>query len=130
MAGISIGNQLDLRTRLPLDSRHLFHTIEEMVEFPDNFLPELFICQNEEEPDALFVYNKQNELDETYGKWRAFKSGDKVEIATLDKLGIVSILQDGGILLEDGRLYLENQENLKKITDEIINIITQINLII
>ena len=49
MAGISIGNQLDLRTRLLLDSRRLFHTIEEMVEFPDNFLPELFICQNEEE---------------------------------------------------------------------------------
>ena len=127
MAGISIGNQLDLRTRLPLDSRHLFHTIEEMVEFPDNFLPELFICQNEEEPDALFIFNKQNELDEKYGKWRLFKSGDKIEIATLEKLGIVSVLQDGGILLEDGRLYLENQENLKKITDEIINIITQIN---
>ena len=107
---ISLGASLALHSRQPLDDRTLFETLDELKSYPDNFLPTLFIAQVVEEPNSLFIYNKNNELDEELNHWRRFKSGDKVEIATLEKLGIVSVLQDGGILLEDGRLYLDDSK--------------------
>lgn len=53
----------------PLDNRSIFKTIEEMKDFSENYLPSLAICQNEEDWE-IYLYNKDNEADETTGKWR------------------------------------------------------------
>lgn len=73
MSSILIDN-FSYKGKKPLDDRKLFVTIAEMKAYPESQLPKLFdaFC---EEDGKKYVFNKDNSVDETTGKWREFKSG-------------------------------------------------------
>lgn len=71
---LNFGDNIDYRGKKPLDNRLLFETIEEMASYSENYLPELAICQNEEDR-KLYVYDSSNDVDDTLGKWRVFEAG-------------------------------------------------------
>ena len=71
---ISLGSNLALHTRLPLDDRTIMETIEEMKGYPENFLPDIAYCFVKED-GKMYVFNRDNESTELTGKWKEFTSG-------------------------------------------------------
>ena len=71
---ISLGSNLALHTRLPLDDRTIMETIEEMRDYPENFLPDIGYCFNKEN-GKMYVFNRSNDIDPVLGKWREYGSG-------------------------------------------------------
>ena len=71
---ISLGSNLALHTRLPLDDRTIMETIEEMKDYPENFLPDIAYCFVKED-GKMYVFNRDNESTELTGKWREYGSG-------------------------------------------------------
>lgn len=66
--GISIIDNFDYRAGKPNFTRDLFENIEEMVAFPEMYLPTVFEC-NIKSGDR-YRYNANNEVDPILGKWR------------------------------------------------------------
>ena len=66
--GISIIDNFDYRAGKPNFTRDLFENIEEMVAFPEMYLPTVFEC-NIKSGDR-YRYNVNNEIDPILGKWR------------------------------------------------------------
>ena len=71
---ISLGSNLALHTRLPLDDRTIMETIEEMKDYPENFLPDIAYCFVKSD-GKMYVFNRENESTELTGKWREFSGG-------------------------------------------------------
>ena len=71
---ISLGSNLALHTRLPLDDRTIMETIEEMKDYPENFLPDIAYCFVKAD-GKMYVFNRENESTELTGKWREYGSG-------------------------------------------------------
>ena len=71
---ISLGSNLALHTRLPLDDRTIMETIEEMKDYPENFLPDIAYCFVKAD-GKMYVFNRSNDIDPVYGKWREYGSG-------------------------------------------------------
>ena len=71
---ISLGSNLALHTRLPLDDRTIMETIEEMKDYPENFLPDIAYCFVKAD-GKMYVFNRSNESTELTGKWREYGSG-------------------------------------------------------
>ena len=71
---ISLGSNLALHTRLPLDDRTIMETIGEMKDYPENFLPDIAYCFVKED-GKMYVFNRDNESTELTGKWREYGSG-------------------------------------------------------
>ena len=71
--GISIIDNFDYRAGKPNFTRDLFENIEEMVAFPEMYLPTVFEC-NIKSGDR-YRYNANNEVDPILGKWRLVSSG-------------------------------------------------------
>ena len=71
---ISLGSNLALHTRLPLDDRTIMETIEEMKDYPENFLPDIAYCFVKAD-GKMYVFNRSNDIDSVYGKWRAYSGG-------------------------------------------------------
>lgn len=116
---ISLGASLALHSRQPLDDRTLFNNLDELKSYPDNFLPTLFIAQVVEEPNTIFVYNKNNDLDSELAHWRRFKSGEKINDASYLDKGIIQILKDNGLIINNGILSLD--KNVIPIADKKID---------
>ena len=66
--GISIIDNFDYRAGKPNFTRDLFENIEEMVAFPEVYLPTVFEC-NIKSGDR-YRFNRNNEVDPILGKWR------------------------------------------------------------
>ena len=66
--GISIIDNFDYRAGKPNFTRDLFENIEEMVAFPEMYLPTVFEC-NIKNGDR-YRFNANNEVDPILGKWR------------------------------------------------------------
>lgn len=69
---ISLGSNLALHTRLPLDDRTIMETIEEMKDYPENFLPDIAYCFVKSD-GKMYVFNRENESTELTGKWRVLE---------------------------------------------------------
>ena len=71
---ISMLDNFNIRRSAPNVERDMFQTIEEMKEYNENYLPQVFICTNVED-GCIYVFNKGNEVDEVTGKWRKQSGG-------------------------------------------------------
>ena len=71
--GISIIDNFDYRAGKPNFTRDLFENIEEMVAFPEMYLPTVFEC-NIKSGDR-YRFNANNEVDPILGKWRLVSAG-------------------------------------------------------
>ena len=92
---ISLGSNLSLHTRLVLDDRTLMDSILEMRDYPENFLPDIGYCFNKED-GKMYVFNRSNDIDSVYGKWREYGSG----IGTDEKVKLTSTSTDAKYLNE------------------------------
>ena len=72
--GISIIDNFDYRAGKPNFTRDLFENIEEMVAFPEMYLPTVFEC-NIKSGDR-YRFNSNNEVDPILGKWRLVNVGN------------------------------------------------------
>ena len=72
--GISILDNFDYRAGKPNFTRDLFATVDEMVAFPEMYLPSVFECNIAETGDR-YRYNVNNEVDPLTGKWRLVTGG-------------------------------------------------------
>lgn len=66
---IPIGDSFEVTKKVPNFTRDLFTSIEEMRDYPDRKLPDVFEC-NVSDTGKRYRYNVNNEYDETFGKWR------------------------------------------------------------
>lgn len=66
---ISLLDNLSIKKKSPNVERDLFNTIDEMVAFSENYLPDVFEC-NVKEDGNRYRYNVSNSVDEVLGKWR------------------------------------------------------------
>lgn len=92
---ISLGSNLALHTRLPLDDRTIMETIGEMKDYPENFLPDIAYCFVKED-GKMYVFNRDNESTELTGKWREYGSG----VGTDEKVKLTSTSTDAKYLNE------------------------------
>lgn len=72
--GISILDNFDYRAGKPNFTRDLFATVEEMVAFPEMYLPSVFECNIIDTGDR-YRYNINNDVDPVTGKWRLVTGG-------------------------------------------------------
>ena len=80
MAGISILSWFDYRGQLPNFSRDVFNSVDEMVEFNENYLPDIFIA-NVIENGKTYKYQRSNSLDESLGRWRELEGGGSADLS-------------------------------------------------
>ena len=66
---LSFLDNVDYRGKKPNFTRDLFSTIAEMASYSENYLPEVFLTVCAEDGKA-YIYNRNNEVDPTLGKWR------------------------------------------------------------
>ena len=111
---ISLGSNLALHTRLPLDDRTIMETIEEMKDYPENFLPDIAYCFVKAD-GKMYVFNRSNDIDSVYGKWRELGSGGGTPSPTPENY----YTKD-----ETEELISENVQTLTN--DEISNILNEI----
>lgn len=71
---ISLLDNLSIKKKSPNVERDLFNTIEEMVAFSENYLPDVFEC-NVKEDGNRYRYNVSNSVDDVLGKWRLVGAG-------------------------------------------------------
>ena len=90
---ISLGSNLALHTRLPLDDRTIMETIEEMKGYPENFLPDIAYCFVKAD-GKMYVFNRENESIELTGKWRVLEgSGGGTADVPIEKIKVNGELQ-------------------------------------
>ena len=90
---ISLGSNLALHTRLPLDDRTIMETIEEMKDYPENFLPDIAYCFVKAD-GKMYVFNRENESTELTGKWRVLEgSGSGTADVPIEKIKVNGELQ-------------------------------------
>ena len=71
---VPFNDNLDYQGKLPDFVRQQYDTVADMKAMKGTKLPEMYIafCL---ETRKVYLFNKQNEEDETYGKWREFGTG-------------------------------------------------------
>lgn len=69
---LSFLDNVDYRGKKPNFTRDLFDTIADMAAFNENYLPDVFLTCNKE-TGKPYVYNRDNENDATFGKWRSLQ---------------------------------------------------------
>ena len=111
---ISLGSNLALHTRLPLDDRTIMETIVEMKDYPENFLPDIAYCFVKAD-GKMYVFNRDNESTELTGKWRALGNGGATPTPTPENYYTKA---------ETEELISENVQTLTN--DEITNILNEI----
>lgn len=110
---ISLGSNLALHTRLPLDDRTIMETIEEMKDYPENFLPDIAYCFVKAD-GKMYVFNRSNDIDSVYGKWKEYGSGG----------GETPTPENYYTKAETEELITENVQTLTD--DEITNILNEV----
>lgn len=92
---ISILNGFDYGGESYDFTRQGFHTIAEMAAYPDYYLPPLYLALNEE-TGCLYLFNKDNDVNPTTGKWRKFEGGSS-ESSQKEVLPTASATEVGNI---------------------------------
>lgn len=72
---IVLWDNIEYKGKKPLDSRMLFDTIADMKAYSENYLPDITLAFNKED-SKMYVFNRENDVDTTTGKWREFESAD------------------------------------------------------
>lgn len=71
---INILDSFNYKGRRPDFVRQQFGTIEAMRTFSENYLPDMYLCYCLED-GKVYLYNKDNTVDQTTGRWRQLESG-------------------------------------------------------
>lgn len=71
---IKFGDSIGMTTRKQNVERDAFETIEDMKNYRELFLPPIFHAMCEED-GCMYIYNVNNEVNPTTGKWRKFTGG-------------------------------------------------------
>lgn len=71
---LSFLDNVDYRGKKPNFTRDLFETVADMVAFSENYLPDVFITSCKED-GKIYVFNRNNSVDATFGKWRELQGG-------------------------------------------------------
>ena len=74
MAGISTLSGFDYKGQQPNFSRDMFATVDEMVAFSENYLPDVFVAQVVEN-GLTYKYQRSNAVEADLGKWRLAEGG-------------------------------------------------------
>jgi len=72
-------DNLNYQGRKPDFVRQEYSTVADMAAVKSSKMPEMYIAYCTE-THKVYLYNKQNTEDLTYGKWREFGSGDGADI--------------------------------------------------
>lgn len=72
---ISFLDNINIKKKAPNVERDLFATIEDMVAWSENYLPDVFET-NVIETGKRYRYNRSNEVDLELGKWRVVGEGE------------------------------------------------------
>ena len=76
---LSFLDNVDYRGKKPNFTRDLFETVADMAAFNENYLPDVFIACNKED-GKIYVYNRNNTVDVTLGKWREIQGGSATSV--------------------------------------------------
>ena len=90
---ISLIDNLKIQNKKQNVERDSFATIADMVSYSPNYLPNIFhaMC---EETGKMYVYNVNNDEDETLGKWRVLEgSGSGTAEVPIEKIKVNGELQ-------------------------------------
>ena len=90
---ISLIDNLKIQNKKQNVERDSFATIADMVSYSPNYLPNIFhaMC---EETGKMYVYNVNNDEDETLGKWRVLEgSGSGTADVPIEKIKVNGELQ-------------------------------------
>ena len=71
---LSFLDNVDYRGKKPNFTRDLFIDIATMAAFNENYLPNVFMACNEEDGQP-YIFNRNNTVDATLGKWRPIEGG-------------------------------------------------------
>lgn len=71
---ISFLDNIGIKKQAPNVQRDLFDTVADMVDWSENWLPDVFEC-NVKETGQRYRYNVSNTVDEVTGKWRLVEGG-------------------------------------------------------
>ena len=71
---VSMLDNFNIRKSSPNVERDMFATIEDMKDYNENYLPQVFIATCVED-GGIWIFNKGNEIDPDTGKWRKFEGG-------------------------------------------------------
>lgn len=107
MAGISILSGFDYRGQLPNFSRDIFNSVDEMVAFNENYLPDIFIA-NVIENGKTYKYQRSNSLDESLGRWRELEGGGSADLSAFYTRAETDTLLENKVDKEIGKTLTTN----------------------
>ena len=107
MAGISILSGFDYRGQLPNFSRDMFNSVDEMVAFNENYLPDIFIA-NVIENGKTYKYQRSNSLDESLGRWRELEGGGSADLSAFYTRAETDTLIENKVDKEIGKTLTTN----------------------
>lgn len=87
--------------------RSLFNTIDEMVAFNENYLPDVYEC-NVVEDGNRYKYNRSNSVDSDLGKWRIVNSDNSANLVDYYKKTETDNLLEGYVEKEIGKSLSTN----------------------
>ena len=82
---LQFGDNFNLRMRKQNVERDSFKTLEEMKNYPESSLPDIFHAMNEEDGN-MYIYNINNEIDKVLGKWRLLNNNENIDDVQADFL--------------------------------------------
>lgn len=97
---ISIGSSLALHSRLPLDDRTLFENIQELKDYPENFLADVCYAFVKEDNGSMYIFNRENESTDSTGKWRKFTQGEASDSSITNPIEVatnVGLIKEGTV---------------------------------
>lgn len=112
---LSFLDNVDYRGKKPNFTRDLFETVADMAAFNENYLPDLFIACNKES-GKVYVFNRENTVDTTFGKWRELEGGAGGASSWEDLIGKPFKDIDGNVFSVDENGILSVEIPIKKIT--------------
>lgn len=99
---ISILDNFDLKAKKPDVARQLFQTVEEMVAFNENYLPDVYEVNVVGDNGNRYRFQRSNSVDPVLGKWRLASTGGESELLDYYKKSEVDSLIDSRVEKQDG----------------------------
>ena len=79
---IEVDQGFELKNKNALDVRTHFKTLQEMKDYDEAFLPDVFYAVNDE-TGKIYIFNKNNIADATLGKWREIEGKGTGNVDTM-----------------------------------------------
>ena len=90
---VSMLDNFNIRKSSPNVERDMFQTIEDMKDYNENYLPQVFIATCVED-GGVWIFNKGNDIDPDTGKWRKFEGGSADLLNYYTKVQTNNLLDD------------------------------------